>query len=106
MNALVTGHQRCSNKQSVSAVMFAWHLRDNVGVREALPLAMEQLIPDWLSKSTVTGGSFALQSRSTMRAAQLGDDMALMLVRRQRLAADGGSVRYGWSDSSPTAQSD
>lgn len=89
----------------MSAVLFAWHLRDNVGIKDALPWAIDHAIPAFLSERSITQGLRISPSASVVRHAQLGLDMAWMLVRR-RAALDKNSARYGWADSSLVAKSD
>ena len=101
------GQKRYSDSQLVGMVLFAWHLRDSAALREAMPSAIEAIFPNFFSNTAIVQGRHALkQSRSLLRNAQLAVDLALMLVRRQRLAESGKSSRYGWADSSAVAKSD
>lgn len=99
-----THGQTYSSRQLVSAVLFAWHLRDNVGVKEALPSALDHILPGWLPHKVLATGQHVCPSRTIMRRAQLSLDAALMLSRRDVSALTG--ARYGWADSSTVAQSD
>ena len=98
-------HRRFSARQLVCSVLFAWHLRDNVGVDRTLPLCIEQLSPGILSRDVFSQGYRAIPSRSLLRASQLALDAALMYVRRE-VNSSAGAVRYGWADSSTVAGSD
>ena len=103
----LSNNKRYSDCQLVGMVLFAWHLRDSVAVKEAMPTAMEAIFPNFFAQTSIAMGQQALkQSKSLLRNAQLAVDMALMLVRRRRLEQLGTSARYGWADSSPIAKSD
>ena len=103
----VHGHQRYSDNQLVGMVLFGWHLRDNVGVKEALPSALQAMFPGFFAKTTTAlGAQVFSQSKSLLRSAQLSLDIALMVLRRQRFESQQSVERYGWADSSPVAQAD
>ncbi len=95
-----------SSQQLVSAVICAWHLRDNVGLPHVLPHAIDSIMPAWLPHSLLAAGFAMAPSRSTMRLAQLAVDMAWMLVRRDSVSGQRRALRFGWADSSTVAQSD
>lgn len=93
-----------SSRQLIAAVLFAWHLRDSGGLKEALPSAIEHVLPGWLSNTVLSTGRHVCPSRSMMRSSQLCVDIALMLSRREGVSEP--AVRYGWADSSTGAQGD
>ena len=102
-----SNNKRYSDSQLVGMVLFAWHLRDSAALGEAMPSAIEAIFPCFFSQTSVVQGQSVLKaSKSLLRNAQLGVDVALMLVRRERLANLGIAARYGWADSSAVAQSD
>ena len=96
--------RRFSSRGLVSAVLFAWHLRDNVGLKDALPHAVDHILPGWLSHGLLAGGLQMSPSRSVLQTAQIAFDLALMMTRREEAGAD--AARYGWADSSTVAKSD
>ena len=96
---------RHSSRHLVMAVLFAWHLRDNVGIHDALPCVIDVILPGLLSYEHLNAVSFPhVASRSTVRSGQLRLDIAWMLSRRASNAVP--AIRYGWADSSGTAKSD
>ena len=100
-------HQRYSHSQLLGMVLFAWHLRDSAALTDVMPSALQAIMPDFFALTSVAKGVQVLkQSKSLLRNAQLGVDIALMLVRRRQLQASGPSARYGWADSSAVAKSD
>ena len=103
----LSGHQRYSHSQLLGMVLFAWHLRDSVALTDVMPSALQAIMPDFFALTSVAKGVQVLkQSKSLLRNAQLGVDIALMLVRCRQLQASGPSARYGWADSSAVAKSD
>ena len=101
------GHQRYSDSHLVGMVLFAWHLRDSVSMKEAMPSALQAIMPDLFANSATASGKHVFkQSKSLLRNAQLAVDIALMLVRRQGAQNAGQCARYGWADSSAVAKSD
>ena len=101
------GLQLYSDRQLVGMVLFAWHLRDSVGFKEAAPSALEAMFPKFFSLTGFgTGRGVLKQSKTLLRSAQLSVDVALMLLRRKNFEEHPNIVRYGWADSSPIAQAD
>ena len=50
------GLQRYSNKQLVGMVLFSWHLRNSVGLRETMPSALEAMFPGFFSNTSIAQG--------------------------------------------------
>ena len=51
------GHQRYSDNQLVGMVLFAWHLRNSVVLKEAMPSALESMFPGFFQKTTISLGT-------------------------------------------------
>ena len=101
------GHQRYSDSQLVGMVLFAWHLRNSVVLKEAMPSALESMFPGFFQKTNIALGTQVFSpSRSLLQSAQLSLDVALMILRRQKFESQQSVERYGWADSSPVAQAD
>ena len=86
-------------------VLFAWHLKDHIGLADALPSVIDVLLPGFLADEHLLGKNFlTIPSRVHLRSCQVKLDMAVMLARRTDFGRT--AVRYGWADSSTTAKSD